>query len=35
MDYDYKELLIELLEQMDRRKLKLVYLYAKALLGLG
>jgi hypothetical protein len=32
---DYKALIIKMLEKADDRKLKLIYCYIKALLGLG
>ncbi len=32
---DYKVLIIELLDKADNRKIKLIYRYIKALLGLG
>lgn len=31
---DYKKLIIELLDRADDRKLKLIYCYIKAILGL-
>ena len=32
---DYKTLIIEMLDKADDKKLKLIYCYIKALLGLG
>lgn len=32
---DYKKLIIEMLDQLDKRRLSLVYVYIKALLGLN
>ena len=32
---DYKAQIIEMLDEADDRKLKLIYCYIKALLGLG
>lgn len=32
---DYKKLIIEMLDQLDKRRLRLVYVYIKALLGLN
>lgn len=32
---DYKKLIIELLDRADDRRLKLIYCYIKAILGLG
>lgn len=32
---DYKKLIIELLDRVDNRRLKLIYCYIKAILGLG
>ena len=32
---DYKALIIEMLEKADDRKLKLIFCYIKAILGLG
>jgi hypothetical protein len=32
---DYRKLIIELLDMADERKLKLIYCYVRALLGLG
>lgn len=31
---DYKKLIIEMLDQLDKRRSRLVYVYIKALLGL-
>nr|DAF08679.1 MAG TPA: hypothetical protein [Caudoviricetes sp.] len=32
---DYKSLIIEMLDKADERKLRLIYCYIKAILGLG
>lgn len=32
---DYKQLIIEMLDKADIRKLKIIYYYIKAILGLG
>jgi hypothetical protein len=32
---DYKKMIIELLDRADDRRLKLIYCYIKAILGLG
>jgi hypothetical protein len=32
---DYKKLIIEMLDKADAQKLKIIYTYIKAILGLG
>ncbi len=32
---DYKKLIMELLDKVDQRRLKIIYAYIKAILGLG